>query len=290
MTTVDDGLVVLVDEPLAAHTAWRTGGRCDAFVWIHRQDALLPALDQCRAVGWKWLVLGAGTRTVARDGTLEGAVFRLGTEFARIVEREPGVWDVGAGVPVPAVVARSIAEGRSGVESLAGVPGSIGASILLDPGWDAAVEQVSVVLRGKIREVPLGEVQGRDRVVVGCRLRLAADAPAAVAKRASLALDANKSVPPSSWYQATGRVPLRKVLGSVELPTVRLRRAAIPEWAPELLVNLGEGTAADLELLHKSAMERVKRGRGIELEPRIRWLGARLAVGATGPSEHRSGS
>jgi UDP-N-acetylenolpyruvoylglucosamine reductase len=40
-----------------------------------------------------------------------------------------------------------------------------------------------------------------------------------------------------------------------------------------LLCNLGAGTAADLLMLHKSAIERVDKARGIELESRIEWIG-----------------
>ena len=62
---------------------------------------------------------------------------------------------------------------------------------------------------------------------------------------------------------------------------MRLRQVAIPELAPELLVNLGEGTAADLSLLHRSAIERVSRVHGIELVSRIKWTGPEQ--GAAGP-------
>jgi hypothetical protein len=41
-----------------------------------------------------------------------------------------------------------------------------------------------------------------------------------------------------------------------------------------MLVNLGEGTALDLGLLHKSALDRISRVQGEDLKSRIRWLGS----------------
>src|SRR5690606_8547817 len=63
-----EGLVVREGERLARHTAWRTGGPCDAFLLVNRREALPAALELCRARGWSRTVLGAGTRTVVRDG------------------------------------------------------------------------------------------------------------------------------------------------------------------------------------------------------------------------------
>jgi hypothetical protein len=39
-------------------------------------------------------------------------------------------------------------------------------------------------------------------------------------------------------------------------------------------VNLGGGTAADMQLLHRSAMDQVSRVQGEELRSRVRWLGS----------------
>ncbi len=271
----DDGLVVLPEASLARHTAWRTGGTCDAFVWVHRADALVGVIQECRAVDWKWTLLGAGTRTVVRDGGITGVVLRLGTDFARVDRTDPELWEVGAAVPVPALVATATAAGRTGLEALATVPGSVGASLHLDTGWEDVVELVHYLHRGSVRSAPLDEVQGRNRVVVGCSLRLAEAEPDAVARQVRKALTPGKGPLPSSWYEPPKRGRLRAVLGSVELPRVRLRSVAIAADAPEVLLNLGEGTAADLALLHRSAVERVKKSRGVELESRVRWIGAR---------------
>lgn len=267
-----DGLSVRPLEPLSRHTAYRTGGRCDVWVVAHRLDGLVRVFADCRAVGWKVTVVGAGTRTVVRDGPVPGAVVRLGTDFAGL-GRTGSSWEVGAAVPVPAVVAAAAGAGMGGLEGLACAPGSVGASVLLDDGWSEVVESVSVLRRNGAADVGLDEARKKKPVVLSVRLRLAEGTPAEVLRRTREAWRRLRPQPPSSWYESPRRGSLRKVLGAVRLDEVRLREVAIPESAPELLVNLGGGTAADLALLHRSVVERVSKVRGEDLVSRARWIG-----------------
>ena len=77
-----------------------------------------------------------------------------------------------------------------------------------------------------------------------------------------------------SWYGTKRPEQIRSTLRSVRLQSVRLRQVAIPQTAPELLINLGSGTAADLKLLHRSVVDQVKRVRGEDLASRIRFVGS----------------
>lgn len=277
-------LSVRADEPVARHSPWRTGGRCGVWVVAHDLAGLAEVVADCRAVRWRWTVLGAGTRTVFRDGPVPGAVLRLGTGFAGIE-----VDEVGAAVPVPALVAWAAATGRAGVERFACVAGSLGASLLHDDGWDDVVEAVGVLRRGDAVLVPLAEARRKRPVVLSARLRLREDDPAEVTGRTATVWAAQRP-PCLSWYEAPRKKRLRTMLSAARLPLVRLRQVAIPELAPELLVNLGEGTAADLSLLHRSAVERVAKTLGEDLRSRIRWVGTadEEETWSSGPSASES--
>lgn len=268
---MSDGLAVRVQEPLARHTPLRTGGPCDAWVVVHRAEALSTVVSECRQAGWKWRLVGAGTRAAFRDGPVEGVVMRLGTDFSRIERVGDTTWRVGAAVPVPALLATLAAEGHSGLEELAAVPGSVGASVVFDEGWSRVVVEVEALHRDKLRPVPLEELVGRTNRVVGAVTITLREATPAAVERALAKARAKQR--PGAAYHLAGRGELREVLRSAQLPLVRLRRAVIPDTAPELLVNTGRGGAADLALLQRSATDRVKRVRGLDLEPRLRWVG-----------------
>lgn len=280
----DRGVVWRRDEPLRRHSPWRVGGAADVFVVIHARDALGDTLAALRAEDLPVTWLGAGTRTVFRDGGVNGAVVRLGAEFAEL-ERDGLLVTAGAAVPVPALVAATSAAGCAGLEGLADTPGSLGAALMHDPGpddgWAAVLDAVRYVSRGREREGSLEEAR-KAGVITGARFRLAAGEPAvsqaraAARRRGEVARGARPWTPPSSWLVPTRKVALRDVLERAQLADVRLRDVAIPAAAPELLVNLGDGCARDLELLFQSAIDRVRTLTGVELDSRIRFVGRRM--------------
>ena len=178
----------------------------------------------------------------------------------------------GAAAPVPAVVTAALDWGMAGLESEIGTAGSLGAALALDPGpaggWSSIVEQISFLYRGRERSAPLEELP-KSAIITEVRFRLSLDDGAA---RRS-ALEVLRRGPRSPWFERTPRVRPREELRRVALSGARLRAVVMPEPSPELLVNVGGATAADFSLLHRSALERVEKRRGVKLSSRIRWVG-----------------
>ncbi len=274
-------MIVLPNEPLARHLPLRTGGACGAFVWAESDDDVATVVRDCRRADWKVRVIGAGTRLIARDGPHPGVVMRLAGALERIERADDGCWEVGAGALLPVLVAAAARDGRSGLERFATSPGTLGASLLHDYGWDDLIDAVYILSRDVRKCVARSELRDQ-ALVLGARLRLPADEPAAVAARTAEQWRTRAPAPPGSRYRVVGarkrgelrgRGDIRQILSSVRLPMVRLRQVAVPALAPELLCNLGAGTASDLALLHRSAIERVEKVRGIELESLVEWIG-----------------
>jgi UDP-N-acetylmuramate dehydrogenase len=258
-------VVLLRDEPLARHTALRVGGACDALLVVHREHALLEAI----AVAAEWGTvtwLGHGTRLAVRDGGVSGVFVRLGTGFARIDRSHGEVW---------ALLEATRGAGLSGVERLAGVPGSFGAALAAESDLEAVVTSVRFVHRGRIREGSLEDARkGRaSRLILSATLALTPSTPVAVREAMSVARAARLPVG-SFWEQPKGG-RLRRRLARSGLGDVRIRKAIIPAVAPELIVNLGGASSSDIDLLARSARDRVKQHTGVVIEPRNRWLGQR---------------
>lgn len=266
---MNPSLSVRPREPLAKHTAWRTGGPCDAFVVAHDEAGVAQVLDECRAEGWKVLPIGAGTRSVAREGGVDGVVLRLGTGFLDLRFEDPDLLIAGGAWPVPALLSAAAARGLVAAQPLYAVPGSFGASVLHD---DWQVVGARLARPGRVGQVEAARLGARTKGIVleaGVRLEpLGADEAERRLRRALR----GDPLPPSSWV---GGRRVRSELRRASLERVRLRDVAIPEEAPELMVNLGGGTAQDMQLLHQVTLDRVKRTRGVALESRIRWFGER---------------
>ncbi len=262
------GVVVRLNEPLAAHTASRTGGCCDAWIVVHRCEQFLAALAGCRAQGWTWRLLGAGTRTLVRDGGVRGAVISLGTDFCG-VERRDDVWVIGAATPMPALMC--VIREQTGVLplKLQSTPGSVGAAVVLDREldglWKQAIVWMRFLSRGRVVTGSFDEFMACKRralLEIGMDLR--------ALKEPARLVDASHSSP---WFRGRAGSSVRAELRRAGMGEARLRRVAMLKQAPELLVNLGGATARDFDLLHRSVLERCKASGGVELHAQTQWLG-----------------
>jgi len=264
------GVVARQAEPLSRHTPLRTGGPCAWFLVVHRVDALGGTLDLLKERGISWNILGAGTRKVFRDGEAGGAMIRLGTELQRL-ETDGPAWTVGAGVPCAALAWAAAEAGRTGLQALARIPGTLGAALANDEGdWRAHFAEVAEFRRGQVswREQ---EKSLNSKLILGARLDLPHEDRDRVVAATADVLRGATALP--TWYERPKRGTAEAELRRVQMAGVRLRGVCIPEAAPEMIVNVGKGPASDLKLLHSSALKRVKQLRGVELSSAVTWTG-----------------
>jgi UDP-N-acetylmuramate dehydrogenase len=116
---------------LAALTTLRLGGPARHLVTV-TEDAQIPELVRGTE---PVLVLAGGSNVVVSDEGFAGTVLLLRTRGFRPVPEADGVnLTLAAGEPWDDVVARTVAEGWSGIECLSGVPGSAGATPIQNVG------------------------------------------------------------------------------------------------------------------------------------------------------------
>jgi UDP-N-acetylmuramate dehydrogenase len=131
-----DGFETIVkeNEPLANHTWFRIGGPARYFIEPESFDELCRVVKRCRDNEIPIHVLGAGANLLVADAGVNGAVIRLaGEEFGRVKFDEKSL-TVGAGADMGKIVLRCVREGRSGLEGLTGVPGTLGGCVRMNAG------------------------------------------------------------------------------------------------------------------------------------------------------------
>ena len=118
---------------LEAYTTLRLGGPAGRVVAVTDSD---EAVATVRKTDGPLLVLAGGSNVVVADEGFPGTVLLLRTRGAAVVARTDDVVEVEveAGEPWDDFVARTVAEGWSGVECLSGVPGSAGATPIQNVG------------------------------------------------------------------------------------------------------------------------------------------------------------
>lgn len=144
--------IVTENVPLAPHTWYKIGGPARWYVQPRSIEELQEAAKRCLESELPLFVLGLGANLLVSDVGVNGAVFRLDDEFWRRVKFEEGVCEAGAGVDMQKLVLRTCKQGLTGIECLAGIPGTIGGGIRMNAGGKfgdigAVVTRVTVMDR-----------------------------------------------------------------------------------------------------------------------------------------------
>jgi UDP-N-acetylmuramate dehydrogenase len=119
------------DVRLADLTTLAVGGPIDRLIEVEETAELVAAVRDADGAGRPLLLLGGGSNVVAPDAGWPGDVVAVRT---RGIARSGGVIEVQAGEPWDDVVAFTVAQQLAGIESLAGIPGSTGATPVQNVG------------------------------------------------------------------------------------------------------------------------------------------------------------
>ncbi len=145
------GLEEIVEEnsPLARFTWYRIGGPARYLVRPRSVEELAEAARRCAENELPIHVLGLGANLLVGDDGVDGAVFKLDSDFFKSVNIKDNVVEVGAGADMQKLVLKSVRTGLAGIECLAGIPGTIGGGIRMNAGGKFG-DIGSVVTRVKV--------------------------------------------------------------------------------------------------------------------------------------------
>jgi UDP-N-acetylmuramate dehydrogenase len=119
------------DVRLADLTTLAVGGPIDRLIEVEDTAELVAAVRDADGADRPLLLLGGGSNVVAPDAGWPGDVVAVRT---RGIARSGGVIEVQAGEPWDDVVAFTVAQQLAGIEALAGIPGSTGATPVQNVG------------------------------------------------------------------------------------------------------------------------------------------------------------
>lgn len=299
------------DEPMARHTSYRIGGPADLFVECACLADLALALDVLNEERVEWTVIGKGSNVLVCDQGYRGAVIVLAGEFSECrfgeLEAAGGSGDegdtlpmgqevqitAGAGVPLARLVQDAYGHGLSGLEALAGIPGSLGGAIFMNAGsrtdWIGShLSGITIFRHGAgLRKVPADDVAwgyrasglAPDDVIVEADIILkAADKPV-IAQTMQELLDARVASQPlaahccgSVFKNPTGQSS-GKLIHDCGLAGATCGDAHISTQHANFVINDGSARANDVLALMRLARDRVKETYGIHLAPEVRFLG-----------------
>lgn len=129
---------------LAPYTTLGVGGPARYFVSVTSQDDLVDAVAFAQKNNLSMYLLGKSSNTLIGDAGFPGLVMRVcirGFNFS--IDGDGVRLTIGAGEVWDECVARAVQQGWSGIESLSGIPGSVGAAPVQNIGaYGVSVQDV----------------------------------------------------------------------------------------------------------------------------------------------------
>jgi UDP-N-acetylmuramate dehydrogenase len=124
-------LTVSAGAPLSRYTRFAIGGPADIYAETADVESFVRALRVARASELDSMVIGGGTNLIVSDAGYRGIMLRF---VARSISSAGECVTVDAGAELQELVDFTTAHGLKGLETLAGIPGSVGAAVYGNAG------------------------------------------------------------------------------------------------------------------------------------------------------------
>jgi len=279
---------IKADEPLSRHCTWAIGGPAQAYFEARTLDELKQAQDVCLSNRIPVTLLGWGSNVLFPDEGLRGCVIRLKGDFEK-VEFEGTDVRVGAGVHLPKLAHFCVEKGLSGVECLAGVPGTVGGALVMNAGTPRGVmgdvvHSVDILNSdGSVATLPRDKVSFTYRHsslegqwVVGALLRLRADNRKAIQERIQTELNHRQMTQPLGTKNAGSvfRNPdgdhAARLIEAAGLKGMVFGHVRVSPKHANFFENTGGGTCQDMLGLMSQVRQTVKDKFNIDLQPEVK--------------------
>lgn len=293
---------VRTDVALAPYTTFKIGGPADLFVDAQSADELALAVSTARETGIPWFVLGLGANILVGDGGFRGLVIRNTASHSRWFA--DGRVCAESGTIMRDLIMDAVRHGWSGLEHYVGIPSSLGGAVwqnlhFLSPAPErsrtmflAEVFDSCEILAedGLRRSVDASYVQfgyddtifhHRRDVVLTATLKLSPGDQATMRRVMEENLSWRGARHPwLDWFPSAGSI-FKKIAGvgagrlidQCGLKGFRHGDAQISTIHANIVVNVGQATAADVRAVIATAQERVQAKFGYHLEPEIGFIG-----------------
>lgn len=294
------GEAVQFDVPLSLYTSIRIGGPASALVTANNLESLKKVVVFCRQQSLPYYMLGKGSNTLVLDGGFRGVVVHLADGFRQFgIQTTTGdvvIVRADGGVPTQQLVRWATMEGLTGLERLAGVPGTVGGNIMMNAGTNLGeigelVESVAILNnQGNEKTLERSSLKFQYRssnlpltaVVVSTLLRLQKGEREKIEAKVREVFEKRSLAQPveipnlGSIFKNPKGKKAWELIEEAGLKGVRVGKARISEKHANFIVNEGGATAKDVLILIELVKEKVKKMFDIVLEREIRVIGEKL--------------
>jgi len=295
--------------PLAPFSTFKIGGKVKFFCEVRNDSELLEAIRAAKRLKTPYKIIAGGSNIVFPDTRLNCLLIKIKSNKLRFISNKI---IVDAGVELGKVIRFAIKHGLKGLETLSGIPGTIGGAIAGNAGAyghsiSEVIEKVEILDDGKKRWIRnkecqfsyrksifkqnpfiilrivlkfkkgnLNELKKISRDIIQLRLKKykpGLRCPGSFFKNVLV-----KDVSERSFKQIDqgkiidGKIPAGYLLEEVGAKGMRRGGIQIADFHGNLFINQGGARAGDVKKLSQILKAKVKRKFGILLEEEIRYF------------------
>jgi UDP-N-acetylmuramate dehydrogenase len=279
-----------LNEPLAPFTTFRIGGVADYFIEPVDANDLLNMVNYLKSIEMPYYIMGNGSNVLISDDGIRGVVINLESGFGYLKHGE-GYITAGAGAKIARFVEFCIQNGYAGVEMLAGIPATIGGTLVMNAGAyggeiSTYIIEVSIIKNEQIKRLNKEECgfiyrnsNLKNSIIFEAKFKLPAGDPVEInARRKELMLKRNEAQPveipnagcifknPAGNYAA-------KLIEVCGLKGKAIGGAMVSSKHANFIVNFDKATAQDvlelINLIRRTVMDKT----GIKLELEVKLIG-----------------
>ena len=283
------------NEPMSAHTSFKTGGPAGIYCSPADSSELAAVLGAARDSSYGFFILGGGANLLVSDKGIPGLVIDM-KNFSGMDISPDGIASLGAGAIVDNAAEYARDAGFSGLDSFYGMPGSIGGAVWMNARcYGRSVSDILVSvdyldsnLLPQTLEPETGDFdykispfQGMEAVITKARFRLEAEEQDSITER----MNSNRSDRESKGHysgpsagsvfknnRAFGK-PSGAIIDSLGLRGYSVGGAKISDSHANIFINTGTATSSDIYTLIMQTIEKVREAYGITLEPEVQLIG-----------------
>jgi UDP-N-acetylmuramate dehydrogenase len=286
--------VMTFDEPLAKHTTFGIGGPADCMVFPETQEELSKLLKYAYQKKISAIFIGSGSNILVWDEGFDGIVISLKKSFKNLTIKRNSQIIVEAGVMLGTMVKQAMAAEIGGLESLIGVPGTVGGALIMNAGAFGSEiskyfdEAKTMTIEGDTKSYKKGEIEfsyrhstfPKNEILLEATFQCKRGKPAEILKDRKVASDGRKSNQPLKFRSAgsifknpSDSLAAGYLIDKTGLKGTERGGAAISEKHANFIVNMGDATAADVLYLIKLAKKYVAKKFHINLELEVKLIG-----------------
>ena len=279
-------------EPMANHTSWRVGGVAEKLYYpkdLADLSVYLQRLSAAEPLFW----CGLGSNTLVRDGGIEGTVIGTQKYLNRLEALTATLIRAEVGVSCATLARYSARQSLTGLEFLAGIPGTVGGALAMNAGCHGSeiwpqVTTVELIDRSgrrsfhpahtfqyAYRQVWIPEehwfVAGYFELAPGAKEHSLQQIRELLTRRADTQ-PTNEPSGGSTFRNPPGDYAAR-LIEAAGLKGYCLGGAKVSEKHANFIVSSPGCTAADIEALIIYLQQTIAQNTGIHLEPEVKIVG-----------------